>query len=78
MWYYYSPVGTFSIVPVPTGGYVLWIDNEELGTYIAPEAAVEAVCKQKTGFRPWDKLPEVDPPAHLSDWMMVRGTPGMP
>jgi hypothetical protein len=78
MWYYYGPVGTFSIVPLPTGGCVLWIDNDELGTYLAPEAAAEAVCSQKTGYRPWDELPEVNPPAQLSEWMVVHGGPGMP
>lgn len=78
MWYYYGPVGTFSIVPQSSGGCVLWIDNDELGTYPAPEAAVEAVCSQKTGFAPWDELPEVNPPTQLSEWIMVRGAPGMP
>jgi hypothetical protein len=76
MWYYYSPVGTFTIAPESTGGFGLWIDNDKLATYLAPEAAAEAVCIQKTGFSPWDELVEANPPALLSDWMVVPGMPG--
>ena len=72
MWYYYSPLGTFTIAPNGAGGYNLWIDTDQLHTYIGPEAAVEAVRLHKTGFKAWDERADVEAPASLSLWIKVK------
>jgi hypothetical protein len=76
MWYFYSPVGTFTIARNSSGGYVLWIDNEQLNTYIGPEAAAEAVRLKNTGFKSWDDLENVEAPANLNQWIPVTSPRG--
>ena len=76
MWYYCSPVGTFTIAHDPQGGYGLWLDTDFVGSYPLPDAAAEAVRTQQTGCADWDRRPQVKPPSDLDHWMMVRGPLG--
>lgn len=74
MWYFYCLHGTFTIAVEPSGSYGLWFDTEKLGSYPLPEAAAEAVAKQKTGLAAWDDLPNISAPGSLADWMAMRTT----
>ncbi|ABA88226.1 hypothetical protein Pcar_0973 [Syntrophotalea carbinolica DSM 2380] len=74
MWYFFSPVGTFIIAIEPAGTFSLWIDTYRLGVFNAPEEAVDAVRKHKTGHAPWDELRDLAAPETLDEWMVMPGT----
>ncbi len=74
MWYFYCSHGTFTIAVEPSGSYGLWFDTEKLGSYPLPEAAAEAVAKQKTGLPTWDDLANIPAPDSLDGWMAMKAT----
>ena len=65
---YNADIGTFEIRQVEHARYELWIEDEKLGTYEAPESAAF-----NTGYPEWDRFEndERNFPANLSQWAKV-------
>jgi len=70
MWLYETDVGVFWIrfSPRGRGRFLLGIGDEELGAYLSPEAAVDDVYLQKSGWPEWDLHPQSRKPEDLSQW----------
>jgi hypothetical protein len=73
MWLRETEAGTFWIrfVPRGRGMFLLGIDDHELGSYFSPEAAVDDVYMQKTGWPSWDSARSVYKPADISEWKRI-------
>ena len=71
MWFYETDTGVFWIRfdPCDMRGFVLGIGEEVLGSYYSPEAAVDDVYMQKSGFPEWDDNPDAVRPPDLSGWV---------
>lgn len=72
MWFYKSKVGTFKIIPGSNGRYLLYIGDENLGSYHSPDAAADDVYMCATGHYPWDKQLTVTSPTDLGEWQRTR------
>ena len=70
IYFYRTPIGTFAIRPDRNirGNFCLWIDEEKLGSYAAPELAARAVYMCATGWPLWDDQITVEHPVDLSEW----------
>lgn len=70
MWHLKTKQGTFWILPPEEASeqYVLGIDEETLGYYTKPEAAVEDIQAHETGCLRWDEMVLDRPIPNLTAW----------
>jgi len=76
---YNTDIGTFEIRQTGHERYQLWIEEEMLGEYAAPEEAAADVAGFNTDYPEWDKLQNdiQNVPLTLADWTTVsEETPG--
>jgi hypothetical protein len=66
-WRYQTSLGTFRITICRDRRLVLWMNDEQLGSYHSPNAAADDVYTQATGYAPWDMAgPSSSPPTSAS------------
>jgi len=70
MWFYDSPIGLIKIKLNQSGKYSLFIQNELIGSYSAPQKAADAIYYFQTEYDKWDALDGrvFDVPESISDW----------
>lgn len=74
MWHLKTNVGTFWIVAAEKpGAYILGVEDVDLGTYSAPECAVQDVQQHSTGCLGWDEQLHGKAAPDLGAWH-----PGLP
>ncbi len=69
MYNFKTLIGLFTIKSYANGGYILFLNDNAMGSYDSAEAAAENVAMCKTGIYEWDKQGSVEEPKSLSDWI---------
>ncbi len=75
MWHFKTSVGTLKILRLSNSRYGLYLNDELLGSYHAPDGAAEVVFNCSTGHHGWDSSGPPLMPKDLSDWQYVADDP---